>query len=68
MAELADALASGASDSNIVQVQPLSRVPKNRLLPSLSFCEMYDFNLPPELSQDVLHPVVSGPPQTASSS
>ena len=27
MAELADALASGASDSNIVQVQPLSRAP-----------------------------------------
>ena len=27
VAELADALASGASDSNIVQVQPLSRAP-----------------------------------------
>ncbi len=30
MAELADALASGASGSNTVQVQPLSRAPKNR--------------------------------------
>ena len=29
VAELADALASGASDSNIVQVQPLSRAPSN---------------------------------------
>ena len=28
VAELADALASGASDSNVVQVQPLSRAPE----------------------------------------
>ena len=35
MAELADALASGASDSNIVQVQPLSRAPNPDFLKNL---------------------------------
>ncbi len=37
VAELADALASGASDSNVVQVQPLSRAPKLQNLENFHF-------------------------------
>ena len=37
MAELADALASGASGSNVVQVQPLSRAPKLQNLENFRF-------------------------------
>ena len=52
MAELADALASGASGSNTVQVQPLSRAPYHVLRIGVFFIVIFlkPEKLPPDHS------------------
>ena len=44
MAELADALDSGSSESNLVQVQVLSRVFKAKLTETLDFSRVFGFS------------------------